>query len=210
MRTMLPRVGAFKTHLTLMILVGLWLTITEYAMEVHFVVTVAVVAALVLISGLVTAARVNRLAKHCERELQIARHAARKTKDELHLVITTLPALRAMYDQLCPLMAPTNYVMYEFGRWLDWALNPRHTNVKEWLQTCIKSKGAALPELHGVCDHLDTEANRKAAKHAVTQVAYAAYMDIEFLRSSQVHPDEGSGSEQNPVPPQSEKRLTSA
>ena len=120
-------------------------------------------AALILTSGLVTSIRVDRLVQRCERELQAARHAAYKAEEELHLVITMLPSLRAMYDELCPLMAPTIYVMYEFSRWLDWAAQPEAHQRQE--------VGGALSELQGVCDHLETEAQRKAARHAVGGLA---------------------------------------
>lgn len=206
MRTM-PTVGAFKMHLALMTLVSLWLIVAEYVLEVPFVVTVVVVAALTLISGKVTSVCVNRLVKHCEQELQAARHATRKTKHELRLVITMLPSLRAMYDTLCPLEANTTYVMYEFTRWLSWALNPKRTNVREWLETCHRTKGTALAALHGVCDELDGLARQKK-EYAVAQAGYEAYVDVTLLRSSQVHPE--GGGEQEMVPSELGRRLKAA
>ena len=121
-----PRVKVWSIHLALVLLVSLWLTVTEYVLDVPFIVTLGVLILFVMTAAVVIHLRVDKTVRYYRRMVRATLSRVNAAKEETERIVTMHSTIRTIFVQLYPNRATRTYERhnmgdYEYGRWLWWA-----------------------------------------------------------------------------------------
>lgn len=200
MRTESTRARVWGIHLTLAFLVSLWLTITEYVVDVPFVVTLAVLVLLVVSAATATHLQVDKTVQHYRRMVRAAINRANAAKEEMEQVVTMHSTIRTIFVQLYPNRAAKTYEQhsmgdYEYGRWLWWALH--NSNLMEWLRAYRNVSGVQTLPLYGVLDHIPEPERNNVASRLFARVRYTRGLE-SFLRATEAAGKPAGGTPDTP------------
>lgn len=203
MRTESPRAKVWSIHLALVLLVGMWLTITEYVVDVPFIVTLGVLILIIVAAAAAVHIQVDKIAQHYRRAVRAAVNRANVAEEKTEQIVTMHSTIRTIFVQLYPNRAAKTYEChnmgdYEYGRWLWWALH--NSNLMEWLSAYRNVSGVQTLQLQGVLDHIPEARRDKAAEQLFARVRHTRGLE-GFLRATEAEGNPAGGTPDAPPEP---------